>query len=98
MMTLNDLHKGWMENPKYREAHESMREEFEIAAAIIDVRARAGLTQGELADRMQVKQPFVARLESGSPNTTLKTLQRVAAATGTHLSIRFQSENEGRVL
>ena len=44
----------------------------------------------ELADRMDAKQSLVARIESGGHNTTVKTLLRVAEATGTHLKISFE--------
>jgi transcriptional regulator with XRE-family HTH domain len=93
MSTLEQLHVKWMQDPDYRADHEALETEFAIAAAIIDARAQAGLTQEQLAERMHVKQPFVARLESGSPNATLKTLQKVAKATGTHLNISFSAES-----
>ena len=89
MTTIDELHQEWMQNPDYVKEYEALRPEFELASAIIDARVKAGLTQEELAERMQVKQPFIARLEGGARNTTMKTLQRVAEATGTHLNISF---------
>lgn len=43
--TVDDLHKKWMKNPKYRREYEALEEEFSLAAALIEARARAGLTQ-----------------------------------------------------
>ena len=50
-----------------------MADEFGLAFAVIHARSSAGLTQKELADRMDAKQSLVARLESGGQNTTVKT-------------------------
>jgi len=43
--TVDDLHKKWMGNPKYRRKYNALGEEFSLAAALIEARARAGLTQ-----------------------------------------------------
>lgn len=90
MSNIKDLHKKWSKDPAYREAYEAMADEFAVANAILSARQQAGLTQKELAEKMEATQSVVARLEGGSSNTTLKTLQRVAEATGTHLKISFE--------
>jgi transcriptional regulator with XRE-family HTH domain len=45
-------------------------------------RQRAGLTQKQLAQRLAVSQPVVARLERRGANPRVSTLDRVIAATG----------------
>src|ERR1035441_8472792 len=65
MARISDLHKKWMKEPKYKKAYDALEEEFALASAVMDVRSRAGLTQGELARKMGTTQPVVARLESG---------------------------------
>lgn len=80
----------WREDPTYREAHASLEEEFAIAAALIEARASAGLSQEEVADRMQTSQSAVARLEGGKANMSVQTLRRFAEATGTRLKISFE--------
>ena len=89
MTKVSKLHKKWLDDPSYKAVYEEMGEEFSIASAIIEARNSAGLTQAELAERMGAKQAHIARMESGAQNTTIKTLQKVAAATGTHLKIDF---------
>ncbi len=91
MTDVNELHAKWMESPSYKAAYEEMAPEFELAAALIDTRNQAGLTQEKLAELMDAPQSFVARLESGTQNTTLKTLKRFAKATGTRLRIGFET-------
>lgn len=60
--SVKDLHKKWMRDGKYRQAHEALAPEFELARALIQARVRAGLTQEEMASRMRTTQSVVARL------------------------------------
>ena len=91
MARITDLHKKWMKEPKYRKAHEAVEEEFALASALIAARNRAGLTQQALARKMGTTQPVVARLESGRTRPSMRTLERLAEATGSRLLIRFES-------
>jgi len=90
MARITDLHKNWMKEPNYRKAYEALEEEFTLASAVIDARNRAGLTQQGLARRMGTTQPVVARLESGRTRPSMRTLERLAKATGSRLRISFE--------
>jgi transcriptional regulator with XRE-family HTH domain len=79
-----------MKEARYRKAYNALQEEFALASAIIDARNGAGLTQEELARRMGTTQPVVARLESGRGHPSMRTLERLAQATGSRLLIRFE--------
>jgi ribosome-binding protein aMBF1 (putative translation factor) len=89
MARISDMHKKWMKEPTYRRAYEVLEEEFVLASAVIDARSRAGLTQQELATRMGTTQPVVTRLESGRTRPSMRTLERLAKATGSRLLISF---------
>ena len=73
---------AWRKDPEYEEAYNALEEEFALAAAMIEARARAGHTQQQLAERMHTTQAVIARLESGRVKPPTRTLERVAAATG----------------
>jgi len=88
--TANQLHKKWMKNPAYRREYAALEEEFALAAAMIEARSRAGLTQAQLARRMKTTQAVVARLEGGGSKPSTRTLERYAEATGSRLRISFQ--------
>lgn len=90
MTKITDLHKEWQKKPDYQKAYEELASEFDLASAIIYARVSAGMTQQELAEKMNAKQSAIARLESGKQNTTIATLERIAKATGTHLKISFE--------
>ncbi len=63
-----------MKNKKYRKAHEELAPEYELARAVIDARVTAGLTQEQLAQRMDTTQSVIARLESGRTHPLPKPL------------------------
>jgi len=84
------MHKKWIKEPKYRKAYEALEKEFVLAAAVIDARNRAGLTQWGLARRMGTTQPVVARLESGTNRPSMGTLEKLACATGSRLTIHCE--------
>ena len=50
-----------------------------VAAAIVRYRAEHDLSQRELAERLSMKQPQVARLELGEVNPSIDTLMRISA-------------------
>ncbi len=91
MTQLKDLHRKWMKNKKYRQSHDELATEFALARAVIAARAAAGLTQEQLAQRMDTTQSVIARLESGRTRPSTQTLERLAAATGTRLRIIFET-------
>ena len=87
---VRDLHRRWMKEKGYRDEHEALAPEYEIAKAVIRARVRAGLTQEQLAKRMNTTQSVVARLDGGRARPSTQTLERLAAATGTRMKITFQ--------
>ena len=95
MTKAKDLHNKWMKDSKYKSAYEKLGAEFEISGAIIEARCYAGLTQEELAKRMNTTQSVIARLESGGVNPSAKTLERLAKATKTRLQIGFIPMEKG---
>ena len=90
LIRANDLHKEWMKDPKYRAEYDALEEEFALIGAMMDARARAGLTQAQVAKRMKTTQTVVARLESGRVKPSTRTLERFAHATGHKLIIGFE--------
>ena len=90
MTKVHDLHRKWMKNKEYRRAHEVLAPEYALARALIKARVAAGLTQEQLAQRMDTTQSVIARLESGRARPSTQTLERLASATGTRLKISFE--------
>ena len=91
MTKVNDLHRKWIKSPEYRKAYEKLEPEFALARAVMNARVKAGLTQEQLAQRMETTQSVIARLESGRTRPSTQTLERLASATGTRLRISFET-------
>jgi ribosome-binding protein aMBF1 (putative translation factor) len=79
----------WSKDPAFIKARAELDDEFALIAELIRARMKAGLTQAEVAERMQSTQPAVARLESAGRIPSTRTLQRYARATGHRLRIRL---------
>ena len=90
MTKLRDLQKKWMKDPAFRKKYDALEEEFALMAEVAKARARAGLSQAELAKRMKTTQSTIARLESGRGMPSTRTLGRFAKATGHRLKISFE--------
>ncbi|MFW6373900.1 MAG: helix-turn-helix domain-containing protein, partial [Thermodesulfobacteriota bacterium] len=86
---IHNLHKKWMEDPEYRKEYEALADEFSLAEALIKARIQAGLTQKELAQRMNTTQSVIARMEGGRVKPSSRTLERFAKATGMRMKISF---------
>ena len=78
---------------KFAVAYDAFEDEFAALAALLKARAAAGLTQAEVASRMGVSQPVVARIESSlgkkDHSPSLNTLRRYADAGGMKLVIQM---------
>ncbi len=79
----------WRKNPEFVAAYDALEAEFALAAALIQARAQADMTQEQVAQHMGTTQAVIARLESGRVMPSTRTLKRFADATGTKLSISF---------
>jgi transcriptional regulator with XRE-family HTH domain len=95
MSTVSELHKKWSKNPKYAKAFAELAPEYAVARAVIEARVLAGLTQEELAQRMETSQSAIARLESGRgrPSTAKRlAVHFVGVSIGSGASTRKVTE------
>lgn len=80
-------------DPNFAVAYDALEDEFAALSALLEARTLAGLTQADVAARMGVSQPVVARIESslGTKNhsPSLNTLRRYASACGMKLIIQM---------
>jgi len=68
-------------DPEFAKTYHEEREKLNIAMKIAELRVKRGLSQQELAKKLQTTQSVVSRLESsGYENYSIKTLRKVASA------------------
>jgi len=84
---LSVLKNELMADKNFKKEYESLEQEFNFAAKMIEVRLQERLSQEQVARRMGTTQSVVARIESGRPLPSLRTLMRYAAAVGRKLDI-----------
>ena len=90
MDDLEKLKKKLLKNPEFKKLYEESRPEFEIARAVIRARIEKGLTQKQLADKLNTKQSVISRVESANTTPSLSFLKRLAAALNTTLQVQFK--------
>jgi transcriptional regulator with XRE-family HTH domain len=96
-MTVDELHRKWLkQRPGYAKAYADLEEEFRLASQLIGARARADLTQEQLATRMKTTRTVISRLESGRMKPSTRTLEKFARATGHRLKITFEPTKNRR--
>src|SRR5207302_1032262 len=60
MIPVEESFAAWRKDPEYEKAFNALEDEFALAAAMIEARAHAGLTQQQLAERMHTTQAVIA--------------------------------------
>ena len=88
---LQQFKKKALAKPGVRVAYDELAEEGAFLDEVLKARAKPGLTQAEVAERMGTTQSAVARLESANAkhSPSLATLQRYAQALGHRVEVRL---------
>lgn len=74
---------------EFAEGYEEGYEQFKIGAMLRQARESAGLTQEELALRLNTRKTAISRIENHAEDIKLSTLERVAAALGKQLRLQI---------
>ena len=79
-----------LKDPEFRVHYQEERQAFILAMKITKLREKKGLSQQQMAKLMGTSQQAISRIESGDyEGFTLKTLEKIAGATGTRVKIEF---------
>ena len=77
-------------DPEFKTHYQEERQALKLAMKIAELREKKGLSQQQLAELMGTSQQAISRIESGEyEGFTLKTLEKIAAATGMRIKIDF---------
>jgi DNA-binding transcriptional regulator YiaG len=90
MIPVEESFAEWRKDPNYVKAYNALEDEFSLAAEMIKARASAGLTQEQLAQRMNTTQAVIARLESGrvKPSTAPAQTKSVVSCRSRRRAVR----------
>ncbi len=74
---------------KFSEKYDEGYEQFKVGIMLKQAREAAGLTQEELARRLNTKKTAISRIENHAEDIKLSTLERVASALGRRLEVKI---------
>ncbi len=80
-----------------RDSYDASHRGMGVGYLILRARSAAGLTQEALADRIGTSQSTIARWESGSQLPSVRSLTRVADATGFQLRVGLRDARSREV-
>lgn len=78
-----------LKNDKFKQEWNKLQPEFKIMDALIEARKAQNITQKQLSELTGIAQGDISKLENGSANPSIKTLQRLANGLGMMLKIEF---------
>jgi ribosome-binding protein aMBF1 (putative translation factor) len=86
------VHQRLMQDPAYARVWQETDLADQVATLLIAYRAKHGLSQTELARRLGMRQPAIARLEAGQHAPSFRTLARLAAVLEVELNLRITAD------
>lgn len=90
MQKYKDFKKELLKDPEVKKEYDLLGPEFAAISQLIELRIKHKLTQSQLAEKIQTKQPAISRLEEGFSNPTVRFLSRIAQAFNKKLIINFK--------
>ncbi len=64
----------------------------DLGERIREIRKRKGMRQDDLADKLEVSNTYISKLENGKKQITIKQLEKVAEALGVELTELLKEE------
>jgi ribosome-binding protein aMBF1 (putative translation factor) len=95
LVRAKDVLAKHLEGPEFRARWEQSALARAVAIAVVDYRAKHGLTQTQLAHRLGVRQPHVARLETGEHTPSIEMLQRLSRVLGLRFIVEVGPAGKG---
>jgi|SRR5947209_2037820 len=83
-------------DPEFAEDLEPGYAEFKVGVLLRQAREQAGLTQEEVAERLETKKSAISRIENSAGSIRLSTLERFARAIGWQLSLELRPPRKAR--
>jgi DNA-binding XRE family transcriptional regulator len=84
------LVRPYLKNKNLRKKIEAGVQRLKVVSRIVELREQSGITQAELARRIGVSQPFIAKIENDqAANLSLETLVKIVTALNGELDIQI---------
>ena len=83
-------------DPEFAKNYDVGYADFKIGVILRQAREAAGLTQDEVAQKLQTKKSAISRIENHADDVRLSTIRRYAEAVGANLQIRLAGPQRSR--
>ena len=87
--SLRQFLRGEMKDAEFRRLYAEADIELRVALEIVKAREARHMSQRELAGALKTKQQTISRIEQGTQNVTIETLDKIARALGRGLQVKF---------
>jgi len=74
-------------DPEFKEGYEEGYQSFKIGALLRQAREASGLTQEEIAERLNTKKSAISRIENHAEDIKLSTLEKFASVLGRKIEV-----------
>ena len=81
------ISKRKKEDKEFAQNYDVGYEDFKIGVLLKQLREESGLTQEQLAEKLQTKKSVISRIENHSEDIRLSTLRRYAKTLGRRINI-----------
>ncbi len=98
LISVDDVLAEDLKDPEFRELWEKTALARSIALLLLHYRTEGNISQTQLAKKLGVSQPAMARLESGEHNPTFETIQKLSQALQLEIAIDFAPKGKNRKL
>lgn len=94
-ISFKEFKKTALKDKKFAAEYEKLGPEFELISEFIKARKKSSYSQQELAEKLKLQQPAVARLEKGGyTSTSIANLTKIADALGYTLKLHLEPKKK----
>lgn len=90
MSRWQDLEKQLLSDPEVKKEYDKLQPRYALISQLIKARIKRGLTQKQLAEKVDTKQSAIARVESGNTNISIAFLEKLVKALNYQLIIKLE--------
>lgn len=78
-----------LQDPEYAKRYGAEQARVDFAVTLAKARNSINITQKELSEKLDISQPYIAKLEGGETNPTLGSIGKILAVLGYRLATDF---------
>jgi DNA-binding XRE family transcriptional regulator len=96
--TFDEVMKEKLKDTKFEKAWNEVDAEFAIGCALIELRMYGNETQKQLADKLNTKQAYISKVESGRVSPTISYIAKMADALNADAEIIFRPRGSKEII